>query len=40
MSQTERMNRKLVWLLWSVAALLIVDYIIRAVAIELGKAGH
>jgi uncharacterized membrane protein YecN with MAPEG domain len=32
------MNRKLVWLIWSVAALLMVDHIIHAVAVELGKA--
>jgi hypothetical protein len=35
-----RMNRTLVWLVWSVAALLIIYAIIYAVAVELGKAGH
>jgi hypothetical protein len=40
MRPDRRMNRKLVWLIWSVAALLIVYYIIYAVAVELGKAGH
>ena len=34
------MNRKVVWLIWTVTALFTIWVVAWVVAVELGKAGH